>query len=1063
MTRMRARNPRPETPKLGSRSVATLCVMALAFASFGFDTSSCISDTPVPESGAALFTSPQTNAIALNASGTRLVVANTTSGTVSVYDTSQILTPPDHGLLAEIHVGLDPVGVAIRPGSPELAVVTNHISDSISIVDLTDLTVVQTLQEVDADGVSLTDAPVGVALDGTSRAFITLDDRNEVRVIEFDASGKATLSPTVLTIAAQAPRAVAVGNGKLYVAAFESTNQTEFPSCGPDDPIGLKPGDPIEEGCLFNNRLIDNIEIVGGANFIDFDLGTIVEFAAQDPNLGGEVIIDRRIPDRDVFVFDLSNLAAPPETIDHVGTLLYGLEVVTDATTGVDRVYVSHTDARNHLDGLAALGNKMFDNRVGYFECNGACSAPTLADLDANGFGVPVPTPYGIRASANGNQLVVSVAGSDGLPGLAADPNTDIPGMVVLDANGNVLGHVQTGAIPQSIALASDGLGNAATAYVLNTVDSTVSVVDLTNPAAPTVAATFEVGDDPTPAVVRQGRALFSTARASTNGLFSCESCHPNANMDQLLWTINTVEAPSDVPGCDPGTENCPEPRTTMPIRGLRDTLPLHWVGNLADPFPGLFKAEDGEAPDCNLAIDGEVGCARDLVDASLSGVMCDPLPFCGLGPTGLPGALTDGERNALAAFMMSVSYPPAPERRPDDVLSPLAILGVQDFFTDEDGLGVGSPSANGLGQAVGFAPITCADNSGGCHALPLTVATNSQTVGFFDAPTMRGMWDRYLQFSNGVWSSIEWLEVAQDCADGNPPGPHPNIPTLLMGDPCQLSSDFVEALLGFDIDPFDGVASGEHVWDPAEGYTERGMFMAQMEVLFHLAYGVRGAPMWKWFTEMSHGLPGLTGRQLHIDADNGDDPAVAAELALFEQYATEGRIAAVARLGVGQDQELRFRPEDGLWHALNGVPIDTDALLTVAADALLGTPVTVTAELPANISIGGADRQPLLDVDPDDRASEMIGDLLAIPEPTAAGGDTIRLGASYVDPAASVLVDGVLCAAPTCSFVPALSAVEGLPVIDLFLGIALTPGTHVVQVQNPNGWVSNEMPILAR
>ena len=29
------------------------------------------------------------------------------------------------------------------------------------------------------------------------------------------------------------------------------------------------------------------------------------------------------------------------------------------------------------------------------------------------------------------------------------------------------------------------------------------------------------------------------------------------------------------------------EARTTMPVRGLKNTLPLHWDGTLGDPFNG--------------------------------------------------------------------------------------------------------------------------------------------------------------------------------------------------------------------------------------------------------------------------------------------------------------------------------------------------------------------------------------------------------------------------------------------------------------------------------------------
>ena len=1029
----------------------------------------CGPNPQAPGVGAQLFASPQVNAVALTPDGGTLLVANTTSGTLSVYRTAGLAADPEGAHRADIRVGLDPVAIAVRPkafpGDRPLVLVTNHVSDSISVVDLGKLGVVQTLQELDANGVTTTDAPTGVVFAGPHRAFVALDDRDEVLVIDFDASGRASINPERLFITAQAPRAMTVVGDRLLVGAFESGNQTEFPNCSPlDTPAtrGFLPGDPHDEGCQFYNRFIDTLSLEfppeGGVQF-DIEFGVIVDFAARNPNIGGEVIFDRDRPDRDVLVFDVNALGAPVQVIDGVSTLLYGLE------SAGSRVFVTSTDGRNDLDGLADLDNRMFENRLSWFDCTPDCGPVSHVDLDQNPHGVPIPTPYGIRASASGQQLVVAVAGSDGIPGLAGDPGTDIPGLVTLDASGNVLGFVQTGAIPQAVALKSNPKGgHAQTAYVLNTVDSSVSVVDVSDLANPQVLATFPVGDDPTPEEVRLGRIQFMSARASTSGAFSCESCHPNANTDQLIWTINTVESPDDfAEPCNPFELNCPEPRTTMPIRGLRDTLPLHWLGSLGDPFEDqegqLFQPEDNGAPDCDLAVDGEVGCARNLVDASLSGVMCDQSGGCQPGPTGLPGALTEAERNALARFLMSVSYPPSPTRRPDDSLSAVAMQGVTDFFTDEDGLGVGS-SASGVGQAVGFAPITCADNSGGCHALPLGVSSNSITVGAFDAPTMRGMWDRHVQFSNGSPTAEEVLVASEECAKGNPPGDHPILMGLLTGDPCALSSPAIEAFLGFQLDPFAGMPSGEDIYDPAVGFTERGAFLSSFETIFQLAYGVRGAPMWEFFQEMSVGFAGLLGRQLTASGADALLPETAATLTELVAAADVGKVTLVGDL-IGSD-EYRYQPADGRWHKTTlpgksgkpGAGFTSGELL--ARVASWNQTLTVTAHLKEGVTIGGDDRQPLLDVDPDQKAIEEIGTLLAIPRPAPEPAQSFRVGALYVEPGAKLLVNGAVCAA--CSVVP--GSTSNGSYLDVTLVDALPLGTHVIQVLNPNGWASNEMPI---
>ncbi|MEB2344918.1 MAG: YncE family protein [Deltaproteobacteria bacterium] len=945
--------PRVLTP---SQAVRLLALLAASGFALGAD---CGGGTvALPGSGSVLYESPQVDPLALSADGTRLYVANTTSGTLSVLD---VTNPASPRFLAEIKVGHDPVGVAVRPKAgpeeDELVFVTNHVSDSISVVSRAQLEVVQTIQALDANGVTTTDEPVGIAFAGPDRAFVALDQPNQVLRLDLDAAGTATIHPTRLAIRGQAPRALAVAGNRLYVAAFESGNETELGTCAPGDPRGLDPNPAApDQGCEFE---------LTPQFFLQF---------AQSPNVGGRVIHDTDVPDRDLFVFDTDTLA-PVATIEGVGTLLYG---VATSPSG-SRIYVTNTNARNLQNGLLALGNRAFENRLSYVDCVGGCasfSPPVHVDLDASAPGAQtVPTPYGIAASADGDTLVVTAAGSDGQPGL--------PGLFTLDGAGTVLGAVVTGAIPQGVALRSDpATGAARTAYVLDTVQSRVTVVDVSNPGAPATLAALAVGSDPTPAAVRRGRIAFHSARGSTSATFACGSCHPAGNEDQLLWTINTAAGPG---GTDPnGAE--PEPRTTMPIRGLRDTLPLHWDGSLGDPFPGVFVPGDS-APDCSLA-GGDHACFRDLVDASLAGVMCDPTS-CPVGPSGLPGALDGAQRDDMATFLGAVSYPPSPARRPTDALTAAALQGARDFFTADDG-----------GGLVG---LTCADNAAGCHSLPLGVVTNSSTVGGFDAPTMRGMWDRSLVFSNAIFSSQEALVYTQGL-------------------------------------------SGETIWNPAVGMTERGSFLATFPAGFQPVYGVPGPEIWEFITQMSVGLPGLTGRQISLSAATAALPATVAAMDQLEAAAALGKVTAVA--SVGSAGQLRYVPATGKWTNPMGSVALTGAELrsTVGASADV---VTLTADLPAGVQAGGA-RQPLLSpLLPDPGPPD-------VPRPAAGTTAVVTLAQSYVDPAGRVLVDGAACAG--CSFtLPAPGEIE--------LTIAPVPaaGPHVVQVLNPNGLASNEMPIISQ
>jgi DNA-binding beta-propeller fold protein YncE len=938
-----------------SRSPALACGLALcALLLVAGRTRPPVND--LPGRGSQLFLGPQANPVALSGDGSVVYALNTSAGTLSIRSAAA-----PYGLIAEIPVGLEPVGLAVRPKlSPadpledEWVLVANHVSDSIAVVSLARRAVIDVIQVLDGNGVSTTDEPVGIAFDGRDRAFVTLDHRSEVLELEIGAGGRFQPgSRAVLT--AQSPRALAVANGRLFVAAFESGNRTEFPSCGATEPINFVRNHPVDEGCLF-----------------PMNVATLLQFATS-PNVGGEVIRDSDIPDRDLFVYDTDDLSAPVQVLQGIGTLLYGV-----AASG-NRVFVTQTEARNQLDGLLDLGNRMFENRLSFVDCGPSCGAVTTVDLDANPFGVPVPTPYGVAASGNGALVVATAAGSDGEPGLPGAPGTTLPGLVTLSASGAVLGRVATGALPQGVALRSNGAGVGQTAFVLNAGDSTLSVVDVSVPSAPTLLATLPVGVDPAPPEVQRGRILFAAARASTSGRFSCESCHPNGHIDQLLWVINTLESPADDPGCQPATEHCPEPRSTMPVRGLRDTIPLHWVGTLADPLPTVFLAEDDGAPDCDLATDGEVGCIRHLVDASLSGVMCVQ-PSCPTGPAGQPGALTGAERDDIAAFLAALSYPPSPLRRPTDALSATARTGVGDFFLDRGGVST---------------PVTCADINSGCHALPLGVATNSPVVGRFDAPTMRGLWDRHLLFSDGIFGSEEFLGSA-----------------------------------GFD--------------PTATGMTEFRSLAATFPNLFTAAYNVPVGNIWQFVNEMSVGLPGLAGRQLVLEPGNAGNATVEARADQIQTAATEGRITAVARIG---SSEWRF--QGGLWKPPVGSGVSRATLRSFGAVAAL--PVVITADLPERLQAGGAARQPLLWV-----ADGANGP--AVPRLTANATRTFTAFAAYVEPGARVLVNGALCAA--------CSAVFDAGAGDVDVTLAPTPspaGTYVVQLLNPEGFASNELPVVTQ
>ncbi|HAA69507.1 MAG TPA: hypothetical protein DCE55_10225, partial [Planctomycetaceae bacterium] len=111
----------------------------------------------------------------------RVFVVNTPADTVDVIDART------HEVVARVPVGIDPVGLAVRPGAQEVWV-ANHISDSVSVIDTdpanpTCLQVVATLQDFDPKTKATQfDEPVGIAFASNEKAYVALSAENAIAV-----------------------------------------------------------------------------------------------------------------------------------------------------------------------------------------------------------------------------------------------------------------------------------------------------------------------------------------------------------------------------------------------------------------------------------------------------------------------------------------------------------------------------------------------------------------------------------------------------------------------------------------------------------------------------------------------------------------------------------------------------------------------------------------------------------------------------------------------------------------------------------------------------------------
>ena len=300
-----------------------------------------------------LFESGQVRPLAMSPDKRHLFAVNTPDNRLEIFRIQ------GQGLVhtASIPVGLEPVAVAARTNR-EVWVV-NHLSDSVSVVELDD----------HGDGLTgevertllVGDEPRDIVFagPGRKRAFITTAHRGQnipfdpqfttpgvgradVWVFDADDLGSALGGAplTIVTLFTDTPRALAVtpDGTRVYAAGFHTGNQTTIvpetslpDGFGPDGvagPATNAEGRPAPE--------VGAIVKWNGAHWVD---------ALGRPR---DQFVKFSLPDKDVFVLDA--MANPPRQLpgaagffQGVGTILYNMAV--NPVNG--KVYVANTDANN--------------------------------------------------------------------------------------------------------------------------------------------------------------------------------------------------------------------------------------------------------------------------------------------------------------------------------------------------------------------------------------------------------------------------------------------------------------------------------------------------------------------------------------------------------------------------------------------------------------------------------------------------------------------------------------------------------------------------------------------
>lgn len=631
--------------------------------------------------------------LALSADGTRLFACNTPDGHLEILD----LTGDVPRVIESVPVGLDPVAVAVQSASRVWVV--NHLSDSISIVDVASspARVVRTLHVGDEP------RDIVFAGPGGRRAFITTAHRGQhaphdrgdyatpgvgradVWVFDADELGASSGTPlTVLTLFGDVPRALAVSpdGSRVYAAVFFSGNRTTTISEGAVCDGGILAGPCTIEGTAYPGGLpLPNSDRDG---VLAPEVGLIVRQGVDDvwrDELGRDWSAGVRfeLPDHDVFEID-ANAATPRQlrTFDHVGTILFGMTVGPSGD-----VFVANTEALNqvrfeghgnyvrtlperpstvpvslrghlHEARISVLSND--DGRVAAYGLNphiDYTAGAQAEDIRRRTLAQPVA----IASSSDGARLYVAALGSSAIG--------------VIDVAALERGEIDTSVervIPLRDPWASGPAGllldeTRDRLYVATLYDDAVITIDLSDRS---IIGRVRL-HSPEPAAVIEGRpALYDAFATSSHGEASCASCHVFGDLDALAWDLGDPDV-SQLPNPNPagpigGGEpfsGLKGPMTTQSLRGLADHGPMHWRGDRTGGHRGADPLDERAAFIAfDVAFDGLLG--RD------------------------EGAVTDAEMGRFADFVLSMIYPPNPIARLDGTLREDEARGRQIYFERE-------------------------------------------------------------------------------------------------------------------------------------------------------------------------------------------------------------------------------------------------------------------------------------------------------------------------------------------------------------------------------------------
>ncbi|MEM7199954.1 MAG: beta-propeller fold lactonase family protein [Planctomycetota bacterium] len=672
------------------------------------------------------FESAHVHPLDLTPDASTLLAVNTAAARLEVFDVNDAT-----GLLTRrgsVRVGMDPV--TVRALTNDLAWVVNQISDSIAIVDVNTLALLDTLRTPDE--------PCDVVFTGTGGGSTVgtawVSCAQPAVIARFDLANLGA-APQTDSIHGKDPTAMAVSpNGdRVYVALRTSGNRTTVLAGGQgmmpnvvSDPSGPHNGanpppnvpassswDPALNPKLDPNDLPEAALIV------------------RQPTVGGAWVDDTGA-DWTPFV---SGASAPQYgRVQNWGMADHDVAII-DATASTFSVTFAK-DCMNIVSAIAIqpIGTSHGVSVVGTEAINERRFEPNLNGVFARAVGALVDPVTATRAAPVVDlnpQLIPYSSASQGNQDARDDAIGDPRALVFSPSGGsawiagmgsNNVGHldfvagartvIEVGSGPTGLALnaAGDRL------YVLNKFEGSVTVLDDTDAVLGTTPY-----PDPTPLAVKRGRKhLYDTHRTSGNGHVSCASCHVDARMDGLAWDLgnpagqirfageynDNLDFPLVILPEDSEYHPMKGPMTTQTLQDIVGKEPFHWRGDRRglEEFNGAYEGLQGD-------------------DAQL----------------------TAAEMQEFEDFLASIWMPPNPFRFVTNDFNTgldLAPFGMREF---SQGWFPGTPAPSPLGVGDAHAAldvfrtgnISNISNCVTCHSLPVGIGPDH----VWDLPSAPGVW----------------------------------------------------------------------------------------------------------------------------------------------------------------------------------------------------------------------------------------------------------------------------------------------------------------------------------